>query len=161
MSAGSILLVTGSRVLEGSAHEREARALLRSLVELFSPSFVVAGDARGPDEWAMDIATSNDAALKYTRIYGLDGFVRFADGARMRRWTDAAEFSPLDRNAAMVRDVARQARRGATVQVVAIEADWSSTKGTAHTVGLARRAGLAMMHTMITSTRIQEGSDEG
>lgn len=95
------------------------------------------------------------------RIYGLDGFVKHADGARIRRWTESEGFTPLDRNAAMVRDVARQARRGATVQVVAIEADWSSTKGTAHTVGLARRAGLAMMHTMITSTRIQEGSDEG
>lgn len=159
--SGRILLVTGSRALEGSTEQRTAMALLRTVFETFVPAFVVAGDARGPDEWAIEIAANNEATLPYVRIYGLDGFVKLANGARVRRWTDAEKFTPLDHNAAMVRDVARQARKGAMVQVLALEASWSATKGTAHTAGLALRAGLAVVHTVITGTRIQEGSDEG
>lgn len=148
-----ILLVTGSRALEGSDRESEAKTLLRATIEGFAPYFVVAGDARGPDEWAMDIVTSNDAALKYTRIYGLDGFVRFADGARMRRWTEDEKFSPLDRNAAMVADVAVQKSRGMTVRVFALEALWSATRGTAHTIARAKEHGLEVTHVTFARER--------
>ncbi len=149
-----ILLVTGSRALDGSTEEQTARAMLRAFIEQFAPGFVVAGDARGPDEWAVDIASSNGATLPHVRIYGLDGWVKSADSKDVRRWTTAEKFSPLDRNAAMVREVAVQYAKGAFVRVLGLEAAWSATKGTAHTITAARRAGLSV--TRITFERIEE-----
>jgi len=146
-----ILLVTGSRVLAGSAEERTAQVMLRAFIEQFAPVFVVAGDARGPDEWAVDIASSNDVALPHVRIYGLDGWVRSAAGKDVRRWTQAEKYTPLDRNTAMVRHVARERDKGAHVEVVGLEAAWSATRGTAHTLTAARGAGLSI--TRITFER--------
>lgn len=142
-----ILLVTGSRVLASSMHEERAKALLAAYCEAYAPTLIVTGDADGPDDWAASWAIEHAIDL---RIYALDGWVHTA-GQLRRPWSKAPRApgtfcDPLDRNAAMVRDVARQARRGATVQVVAIEADWSSTKGTAHTVGVARDCALPITH---------------
>lgn len=135
-----ILLVTGSRALEGSAHEERARVLLATFCESYAPTMIVAGDANGPDDWAATWATARNHDL---RIYGLDGTV--SDGGRvLRRWTTAEEFSPLDRNVAMVRGTAAQRAKGAHVEAVGIEAAWSATMGAAHTLAAARGAGLSI-----------------
>jgi len=167
VSDARILLVTGSRALEDSAQEADARGLLRAFAEIAAPSVVVAGDARGPDEWAIEWAAMCGIP---TRMWSLDGWIYDEHKARnvdwwkadkKRRGTESALPKPLQRNLAMVRSAAAKARWGAHVQVLALEASWSATKGTAHTAGLALRAGLAVVHTVITGTRIQEGSDEG
>lgn len=155
----TILLVTGSRALVGSAHEAQARAILSAMVfGLPDGAVVVAGDASGPDEWAIRDAASGLLALNF-RIYSLDGGVYDGSAARVRRWDHGLEDKrgskgwPLLRNRLMVRDCARERDRGATVTVLALEAEWSRTKGTAQTVGVARDCGLAVTHVMLTEGR--------
>lgn len=134
-----ILLVTGSRALVGSSDEATARAMLAAFVDAYRPSIVVAGDAAGPDEWAIDRAVTTGVG---SRIYRLDGTVADAAGRVLRRW---GEGSPLDRNTAMVLDVRDQRdKSGAEVRLLALEALYSRTKGTAHTVG---RAAYYSIHT--------------
>lgn len=134
-----ILLVTGSRVLASSMHEERARTLLHTALRGADPTLIVTGDADGPDDWAASWAAEHAIGL---RIYALDGWVR--DGGRLLRpWLkeprDAGAFCrPLDRNAAMVRETAAQRERGAHVEAVALEASWSATHGTQHTIGLLR-----------------------
>lgn len=138
-----ILLVTGSRVVAGSPFEAEAKAIVSALVfALPDSAFVVAGDASGPDAWAIEAATSSLLSLK-VRKYSCDGAVLDGAGSVVRRWSEGPQH-PLARNEAMVREVAARARRGATVRVLALEALWSRTKGTAHTVSCARSNGLAI-----------------
>lgn len=147
-----ILLVTGSRVLAGSDREQTARALLSALVfALPDRSIVVTGDAPGPDAWAIESATSSLLSLR-RRVYALDGWVYDERGERARRWhLDKTAPSPLDRNEVMVREVAEQRAKGAHVEVFGMEAVWSATRGTAHTLGKARAAGLPI--TRITFER--------
>lgn len=147
-----VLLVTGSRALDKSPEAAQAGAILNVIATAFAPTVIVAGDASGPDEWAIDLAVARRID---TRIYALDGNVRRADGTVLRQWAamldgdrDARTW-PLNRNAVMVRDAARI--DGAAVLVLALEAGWSATKGTAHTVGRAERHGLAV--TRVTFTR--------
>lgn len=147
-----ILLVTGSRALEGSDRVREAKTLLRATVESFGPTIVVAGDARGPDEWAIETAINGVAPLG-VRIYGLDSYVKTADGRDIRRWTEDEKFSPLDRNVAMVAEVAVQRDKGALVRVLALEALWSATRGTAHTIARAKEHGLEVTHVTFARER--------
>jgi len=147
-----ILLVTGSRVLASSMHEERAKALLAAYCEAYAPTLIVTGDADGPDDWAASWAIEHAIDL---RIYALDGWVHTA-GQLRRPWSKAPRApgtfcDPLDRNAAMVREVAEQRAKGAHVEVFGLEAVWSSTRGTAHTLGKARAAGLAI--TRITFER--------
>lgn len=141
-----ILLVTGSRALEGSASEEAAKAILHAVASAFRPSVVVAGDARGPDDWAASWADVHGCAL---RIYALDGWVYDERRTRARLWRPVVEgcgsppASPLARNVAMVRDIARlRSRDVAAVQALGLEAKWSETLGTAHTLGAARAKGI-------------------
>ena len=140
-----VLLVTGSRALVGSPYEERAKMMLAEHIERLCPSLVVAGDAPGPDSWAIDQAAAIYAS---TRIYGLDGLVRGASGTVFQAWDPRSSWpaptrsNPLDRNAAMVRDVAELRAKGAHVEVLWLEAAWSATKGTAHTLAKARAAGL-------------------
>lgn len=136
-----ILLVTGSRALDGSASESAARAVLTAIAETFSPSVVVAGDAKGPDDWAASWV--DDTARAALRIYALDGWVYNERRERARLWrpVDKGRATPLARNVAMVREVARQLDRVARVHVLGLEARWSETQGTAHTLGAARAQG--------------------
>lgn len=134
-----LLLVTGSRVLAAADYEQRACALLAAHAEHYAPTIVVCGDADGPDSWAASWAVAHAIDL---RIYALDGWVHSA-GKLLRPWSkeprDAATFcKPLDRNAAMVRETAAQRERGAHVEAVALEASWSATHGTQHTIGLLR-----------------------
>jgi hypothetical protein len=143
-----ILLVTGSRVLEGSPEQGDALEYLRLAIARFQPTVIVAGDARGPDAWAVEHVafveqSSRPIAL---RLYSLDSWVTDEKTSTVRRWTTAEKFTPHDRNAAMVRDVAREQRKGAHVRVLGLEAAWSTTHGTAHTLDKARKAGLAITH---------------
>lgn len=134
-----ILLVTGSRVLAAAMHEERARALLTAFCEAHAPTMVVVGDADGPDDWAASWAVEHAIDL---RIYALDGWVH--DGGKLlRSWSKASRApgafcSSLDRNAVMVREAAAQRERGAHVEAVALEASWSATHGTQHTIGLLR-----------------------
>lgn len=153
MTAPRILLVTGSRVLVDSEYESDAVSIVRALVfALPDGAFVVAGDATGPDAWALDAATSSARALE-PRCYSCDGRV-YLDRQRtkpLRRWSPTP-VHPLVRNAAMVREVAEHARDiGASVRVLALEAAWSETKGTAHTARLAEEAGFEV--TRVTFAR--------
>jgi len=108
MTALRILLVTGSRALADSEYESDAVNIVRALVfALPSLALVVAGDAIGPDAWAIDAATSSARAL--------------------------------------ARNI------GASVRVLALEAAWSETKGTAHTARLAEEAGFEV--TRVTFAR--------
>ena len=143
-----ILLVTGSRVLAAADYEQRACALLAAFAEHYAPTIVVCGDADGPDSWAASWATSTGRGL---RIYALDGWVYDEHAARFRRWSAGGANEPLDRNVVMVADVAWQRTKGVHVEAFGIEAVWSSTRGTAHTLGKARAAGLPI--TRITFER--------
>jgi hypothetical protein len=151
-----ILLVTGSRALERSDREGEAKAILHAVAGAFRPSAVVAGDARGPDDWAASWADVHGCAL---RIYALDGWVYDERRARARLWRPVVEgeqppTSPLARNVAMVRDIARlHARNVAAVRALGLEAEWSDTRGTAHTVARAREHGLEVTHVTFARER--------
>ena len=139
-----ILLVTGSRALEGSAYEAQARAVLAAYATAFAPSLVVAGDAGGPDAWAAEwVAATQGVGL---RVYALDGGVYDEHAARLRRWPVLEEtdgmLPPLRRNASMVWETAEQQRKGAVVEVFALHAAWSKTAGTLHTWSAARARGL-------------------
>lgn len=154
--SGRILLVTGSRALEGSAFADRARALLScALRGLPGRSIVVTGDARGPDAWAAEFVTSEIVTSEHLqlalRVYALDGWVYDEHAARLRRWSAGGANEPLDRNVVMVADVAWQRTKGVHVEAFGIEAVWSSTRGTAHTLGKARAAGLPI--TRITFER--------
>jgi len=143
-----ILLVTGSRVLAAADYEQRACALLAAFAEHYAPTIVVCGDADGPDSWAASWATSTGRGL---RIYALDGWVYDEHAARFRRWSAGGANEPLDRNVAMAADVAWQRTKGVRVEVFGLEAVWSYTRGTAHTLGKARAAGLPI--TRITFER--------
>ena len=150
-----ILLVTGSRALEGSDRESEAKAILSALVfSLTDRSIVVTGDARGPDDWAAQYADSRLLSL-HQRIYSLDGWVYDEQPAQLRRWRakDREESTPLARNVAMVREVATQRDKGALVRVLALEALWSATRGTAHTIARANEHGLEVTHVTFARER--------
>lgn len=139
-----ILLVTGSRVLVGSEFEDRAKRLLSmTLHSLPEKSIVVVGDASGPDAWATEYASGSGIAL---RIYALDGWVYDRELQRQRRWhlDKTTTTSPLDRNAAMVRETAAQRAKGAHVEALGLEAAWSATMGAAHTLAAARGAGLSI-----------------
>lgn len=149
-----ILLVTGSRALAESSHEAQARAILSAVVfSLSDGAVVVAGDASGPDAWATHDAGSGLLAL-HQRIYSLDGWVYDESAARVRQWSSGHEAEreskphawPLLRNRLMVRACAAQRAKGAVVEVLALEALWSKSQGTAHTVGVARDCGLPVVH---------------
>lgn len=124
--------------------------MLVAYCETYQPTVIVCGDAEGPDDWASTWAATRSRDL---RIYGLDGTV--SDGGRvLRRWiparTPGYRFNPLLRNTTMVVETATQRKRGAHAEVIAIEAGWSTSHGTAHTVTNAERAGLAVTRIMIT-----------
>ena len=145
----TILLVTGSRSL---ADNDPARWWVTEQLHpsLAGATLVVAGDARGVD------ARAHEMAL-YRRIQSMrwcvDGRVQYRDhlGAwhTDARWDDATTTTdprkrPLSRNAAMVQWCVDQIRAGATVRVLGLVDPQSRTRGTDHTLGLCRVAGLVV-----------------
>lgn len=139
-----ILLVTGSRALEGSAYEAQARAMLAAYASAFAPSLVVAGDAGGPDAWAAEWAAATQGVG--LRVYDLKRNVINEHNEIVREWPVLEETDgmplPLQRNASMVHETAEQQRKGAVVEVFALHAAWSKTAGTLHTWSAAQARGL-------------------
>lgn len=142
----NILLVTGSRTLARRPEWLELthcfEAQLAPLIEL--ADLVVAGDATGPDEWALSLA--RNASRDYER-WRTDGFVtQSARPHAVWRWHEGAKFGtfePLARNAAMVQRCGECASNSVcSVLCVGFVDPQSRTHGTDHTLGLARRAGI-------------------
>ncbi len=146
----NLLLVTGSRALANTpaAEWWATQRILTALSRLDLGAELVTGDARGPDEWARRLAIHLRVP---TLVFNLWGKVE--DSGEGWRWTQqqrppfaAPEGKrwPLVRNAAMVDYVRGRAAGGARVHVLALAAPWADTRGTGHTAGLARGAGLVV-----------------
>lgn len=152
MTTDQIVIVTGARIL---ADDPAAVAWAREILtrELASATLVVAGDARGPDQWAHEIAQGMVAPIacerwcingrieKHTVHHAVRGEF-FHAGC----WADASttrdpQRRPLARNAAMIAAY-DPFRTHATVRLVALHHALATTNGTAHTVSLARKAGI-------------------
>jgi len=144
-----VLLVTGSRALTDTPQAEEwARTELAKRIGPATLDKVIAGDARGPDEWAHEAAPVGIWRSRWC----LDGTVRYGLGASdwtEARWLhgdaprpsshDAWAQRALARNRAMVEHTAR---RPEGVRVLALLAPWSRTRGTQHTMRLAREHSL-------------------
>lgn len=153
-----VLLVTGARSLaDDPAAEAWARGLIAEA--LAGVDLLIVGDAPGPDAWAW-----KRAGLTYGRTTCHQYLTRgsFAGGVVKRdgrtcvdahRWAPRGTSThPLDRNAAMVRDIAAMRDAGHTVSVLALldgrkpavvkPGEDRPTRGTEHTARLARDAGL-------------------
>lgn len=137
-----IVLVTGSRILgaRDCPYGNDVREVLRGLLDRrdHPNGVIVSGGADGPDEWALAFAAGRG---RYSRRYDIDGWVYDERALRVRQWSTPDASGPLDRNARMVDDLVRQRERGAHVEVVGLVAEWSKTKGTDHTLRLAKDAG--------------------
>lgn len=144
-----VLLVTGSRALADTteAHQWAWETLIREVYK-WRPDLVLNGGARGPDAWSSRLA----------RIVGVPCYELLTTGevrtigkphpdyapGRDGRWHDTAA-DPLTRNRALVTACDELVTQLATVRVLALLSPDSSTRGTAHTVGLAKRAGLEVI----------------
>lgn len=156
-----VLLVTGARSLaDDPAAEAWARGILRHA--LVGVDLLIVGDDPGPDAWAWDLATG---VVRAKRRYHARGdhagkvLARCAPddpfAATWAEWSWAppgTSTHPLNRNAAMVLDAAY--RPGTPASVLALldgrkprvvqPGEKRPTRGTEHTVGLARAAGLTV-----------------
>ena len=144
-----ILLVTGSRALDDHVQALHwEREQVSARADSFRPTLVVTGDARGPDESARVHAKRRGLPLE---CWSLSGWVAAWGAGRDRRWWPESEppltprHWPLERNRRMVAHVAELAKTAEATLVLALYAPWSRTQGTAHTVGLARAAGLTVI----------------
>ena len=133
-----IALITGARTL---AANDAARAWLRGRLDALAPTIIHAGDATGPDAWALEFAAERGTPW---RRWSLNGFCYYPRSAPLpwgTRGKTPARRWPLERNRRMVEQVAT-VDSGAIV--LALRDPSSRTQGTAHTIGLARRAGLTV-----------------
>lgn len=154
-----VLLITGARSLaDDPAAEAWARGLIAEA--LAGVDLLIVGDAPGPDRWAMSEGRdlSHGVHVYWTR--GKDaGWILVPDGegeaSYEGRWAPrGSPTGPLARNAAMVAHAARMLRGAADVSVLALldgrkpavvqPGEDRPTRGTEHTVGLARAAGLTV-----------------
>lgn len=149
-----ILVVTGARVLDVDARPRRwARwCIARSFVAHGgSPAgLVVHGGARGPDTWADELA---EYLLLPRVVFPLvaPGRPALWRGTRARAARDAERYAydardPLARNIAMARWGADRAAEGHHVEVLALTAPWSPTRGTRHAMARAEEFGLPVTH---------------
>lgn len=146
------LLVTGSRSLAKSrAAEAWAERILSSAVlELPRDSVVIHGGANGPDSWAHTIALYRPDSQVTVAVYRPNGsgmVVPVAAPGRIRRPMDfrwnPGDPGPLARNAHMVEVVLSDVSQwGYAPRVLALVDADSRTRGTDHTVRLARAAGI-------------------
>jgi hypothetical protein len=142
-----VIICTGSRTL---ADDPRAVAWARGILarELASATLVVAGDARGPDAWAHEIAQGMVAPITCERwcASGRIDIRTETTWGKFDCWDDASttrdpKRRPLARNAAMIASH-DPFRTHATVRLVALIDPASRTQGTQHTVTLARAAGI-------------------
>lgn len=161
-----VLLVTGARSLaDDPAAEAWARGLIAAA--LVGTDLLIVGDAPGPDAWALNETTwlmSTTLKVRCYRTHGIDAgwITEPAQGQwwRVARWAEPRSMLsaryPLMRNAAMVADCKEMHADSAwhTVSVLALldgrkpavvpPGEKRPTRGTEHTVGLARAAGLTV-----------------
>jgi len=158
----NVLLVTGSRSLAGNREAERAVTYWFSDLDPMRVDLVVAGGSHGPDMWAeLEARTSS---VPYER-WQLDGRVVESERPHAnRRWCpeDGPPVDrrrvPLARNGAMVKDVARRARWGNNVVCVGFVDPNSRTRGTDHTLRLARQAGIWCARYVWQGTEFVEGS---
>lgn len=158
----NVLLVTGSRSLW---HNREAERAVSYIFADFNPlniGLVVTGDAAGPDDWAQLEARTD--SIPFER-WQLDGCVIDSKSEHgSRRWYSEAGSCvdrrrlPLERNKAMVQSVAFGALFGDNVLCVGFVDPRSRTRGTDHTLRLARQAGIWCARYVWHGTEFVEGS---
>lgn len=138
----SVIVVTGSRSLCEIPGARErCMAVLRPLIA--KASLVIAGDAPGPDEWALSLATGTEWERWEWRVPR----VVTNDPSRDWRWSERASAKPLERNAAMVNFCANRftsplSRGLYDVLVLGFIDPASRTNGTKHTLDNAAKCGL-------------------
>ena len=140
-SVRKILLVTGARSLCDARCTIVALSRvwvldhLRLHLESYNPALdlVVAGDAVGPDRWALELA--RERKLTFAR-WRLDGVVekRLSNGDVQRRRFAETAVHPLDRNAAMARWCGERSTLGDKVSTLAFFHSESKTHGTHQTV---------------------------
>jgi len=144
-----VLVVSGSRSLvDTPAAEEWARGVLGDIVSaLPEGSAVVAGDARGPDAWALAIAASVPRII-HCVCYALDGS-RYVNGEFSNTWARANDQRandrktwPLVRNTRMCLDAGVRLREGIIIAAAGFVAPWSKTRGTMHTVNRLRAEGI-------------------
>ena len=153
-----VLLITGARSL---ADDRAAEVWARGLIAaaLVGVDLLIVGDAPGPDAWASRIHRD---ALRWAWCYRTHGpNAGWIDTAcreewhRVQRWAPpGASAHPLRRRAAMVSAARTNMLGGHTVTVLALldgrkpakpkPGEQRPTRGTEHTAGLARAAGLTV-----------------
>lgn len=147
----TILMVSGSRTLCAHAESR-ARVVAAMQPHLVGVTLVIAGDAKGPDRWALDEAYR--LGIDWERWAfappTVDGTLRAT-----LRWTEQRRVSPLDRNRAMVLDVAK---RFPNALVLGFVDPASSTHGTDHTLTIARSARLRVVRLVFDAARAAEGA---
>lgn len=146
-----VLLVTGSRALTDTPQaEAWACGELAKRITREAVDSVVAGDARGPDEWAHEVAAPGIWCARWC----LDGAVLcslVSNWHEEARWLVRDVVRPSTREAWAQRALARNkamvehaAMRPEGVRVLALLAPWSRTRGTQHTMRLAREHGLSV-----------------
>lgn len=149
-----VLLVTGARSLADSP---DAEAWARSLIRdaLAGADLLIVGDAPGPDAWASEIQRAGLRRVWRLRTHGPNaGWIESAhceEWDRVQRWAPSgASTHPIDRNRVMVATARASMLNGRAVTVLALLdgrkalARGRPTRGTEHTVGLARDAGLTV-----------------
>lgn len=161
MTAPVALLVTGSRSLARQtdeearrnitpASEKWARAILTEAIGAIPVgSVLIHGGATGPDSWAQEAIEDrrDDPGLLYAVTYEANGRRwRWTIGDGDLWWSDdrwhPADIGPLARNRHMVETaLPEQVIFSLEPRVLALVDGASRTKGTDHTVGLARKAG--------------------
>lgn len=152
----NVLLVTGSRSLALRAGTQ--RAFCEHHRELIDQAdLVVTGDAYGPDQWANWLAP-----FDYEQ-WQLGGGVRLRAGVRW--WSSLKTNDPLVRNRCMVESVRdNYLRRGENVLCVGFvdpvprTPGERRTRGTDHTLRLARQAGIWCARYVWQGERFEEQS---
>jgi hypothetical protein len=148
-----VLLITGARSLaDDPAAEAWARVAIAEALR--DVDLLIVGDAPGPDTWAWEIAgnlvVDCDEYLTRGPHAGMISEHRGIGAPTVtRRWA-AADTHPLRRNIVMVNVAKEMWEGGDDVHVLALldgrkdSATGRVTRGTEHTVGLARAAGLTV-----------------
>lgn len=158
----NVLLVTGSRSLASNREAERAVTYWFSDLDPMRVDLVVAGGSHGPDMWAeLEARTSS---VPYER-WQLDGRVVESERPHAnRRWCpeDGPPVDrrrvPLVRNEMMVKATALRARLGDNVVCVGFVDPNSRTRGTDHTLRLARQAGIWCARYVWQGTEFVEGS---
>ena len=149
----NVLLVTGSRSL---TKQRRAEKAVETVLRRFEwrIDLVVAGDANGPDRWALRHAHSFGCG--YER-WTLSGFVQ-CEGESWA-WAWGRQNDPLVRNRCMVEHVRDEYLRNyENVLCVGFVDPDSRTHGTDHTLRLARQAGIWSARYVWRGERFEEES---